>query len=204
MNPRIFLSIAPVLAFLVLTRVADAWVAVSGGFTASAVVFLLAKRDRLIGVLSVFGLAVVAVSAVLGVVWNSERAYLSAGPASDFLFVPLYLASILLRRPLVGSIVHEIFPQRFTVIPADHQVFFRLSFAWAAFDVVHGIVLTALLLKLEVIEYLLWSRVVGWPMTGVMLLISFLAVQWASNEATHHPFHLRGEDRGPQPFSLTV
>ena len=177
MNFRIFLSIAPVLTFLAFTRVADAWVAVSGGFAVSVFVFFLARRDRLIGTLSAFGLTVVTVSAILGVIWNSEKAYLASGPASDFLFVPLYLASVLLSRPLVGSIVHEIFPRRFAMVPANHTVFVRLSLAWAGFDVIHGVVLTTLLLNLGVVEYVVWSRVVGWPITGVMLLASLVAVQ---------------------------
>ncbi len=187
MNPRVFLSIAPVLAFLALTRVADAWGAVTGGFVASLLVFVLTRRDRLIGVLSVFGLTVVGVSAALGIVWNSERAYLASGPASDFLFVPLYLASISLRRPLVGSIVHELFPGRFTVVPANHRVFVRLSLGWAGFDVVHGIVLTALLLNVGVVEYVVWSRVIGWPTTGTMLVISFLAVRRTAKRAADIP-----------------
>lgn len=108
---------------------------------------------------------------------------------SDFLFVPLYLASILLRRPLVGSIVHELFPRRFAVVPANHRVFVRLSLAWAGFDVVHGIVLTTLLLNLGVVEYVVWSRVVGWPMTGTMLFISFLAVRGTAKRAADMPRH---------------
>ncbi|MGE3073936.1 MAG: DUF3159 domain-containing protein [Dehalococcoidia bacterium] len=177
MNLRVFLSIAPVLAFLAVSRAADPWVAVAAGFGASVLVFVFTRRDRLIGVLSLFGLTVVGVSAALGVVWNSERAYLASGPASDFLFVPLYVASVWLRRPLVGSIVHELFPRRFATVPANHDVFMRLSLAWAGFDVVHGVVLTTLLLNFSVLEYVVWSRVLGWPMTGTMLVLSFLTVQ---------------------------
>ncbi|MGE0600604.1 MAG: DUF3159 domain-containing protein [Dehalococcoidia bacterium] len=189
MNLRVFLSIAPVVAFLVVSRAADAWVAVAAGFGASVLVFLFARRDRLIGVLSLFGLAVVGVSAALGVFWNSERAYLASGPASDFLFVPLYLASIWLRRPLVGSIVDELFPRRFATIPANHHVFVRLSLAWAGFDVVHGVVLTTLLLNLGIVEYVVWSRVLGWPMTGTMLVMSFLTVERTAKQAASVPQH---------------
>lgn len=189
MNLRVLLSIAPVVAFLVVSRGADAWVAVAAGFGASVLVFVLTRRDRLIGVLSLFGLAVVGLSAALGVVWNSERAYLASGPASDFLFVPLYLASVWLRRPLVGSIVHELFPGRFAVIPANHNVFVRLSLAWAGFDVIHGVVFTVLLMNLGVVEYVVWSRVIGWPMTGTMLVMSFLTVQRTAKQARNVPQH---------------
>lgn len=188
LNFRIFLSIAPVLTFVALTRVADAWAAVLGGFAVSVVVFFFTRRDRLIGTLSVFGLTVVTISAVLGIIWNSEKAYLASAPASDFLFVPLYLASIRLRRPLVGSIVRELFRHRFAGIPANHCVFVRLSLAWAGFDIVHGVVLTTLLLNLGVFQYIVWSRIVGWPITGAMLLVSYLAIwRTASRSGSGQP-----------------
>ena len=172
MNFRILLSAAPVGVFLALTRLAPPWVAILAGFATSVAVFTLTRRNELIGVLMVLGLAVTSVSAVVGIVQGSEKAYLAAGPVSDFLFVPLYASSILMRRPLVGAIARELFPSFAGGVPTDARLYLFLSIAWAAFDLFHGVAALLLLQRLSVGEYIIWSRIALWPLTGALLVIS--------------------------------
>jgi intracellular septation protein A len=171
-NLRILLSFLPVAVFFGLTRIAPAWVAVGGGFAASGAVFYTNRRHRLIGMLTAFGFSVVALSALVGIVSNSEKAYLASGPLSDFLFVPVYLGSIYVGKPLVGGIARELMPGVAGRVAPNAALFGWLSLAWAAYDLFHGAIRVVLLSNLSVGEYLVWSRLVGWPMSGALLALT--------------------------------
>lgn len=179
MNFRIFLSALPVVVFLTLLQVAPPWLSVLGALVASSFVFAVTYTNRLIGALSAFSFAIVATTALVGIIWNSEKAYLSYGPIADLLFPFVYLASIYVRRPLVGGIARELAPTFTAAIPPDARVFMRLSWAWAAFDVLHGVVMLELLRNMSAAEYIVWSRIAGWPMTGSLLLLSAVLI-WRS------------------------
>ena len=166
------LSLLPVAVFLALTRVTGPSLAVLGGFLTSAVVFYFTRRDRLIGLLTLFGFAVVTASAVVGITEGSERAYLASGPISDFLFVPLYVGSLFLHRPLVGGIARELVPAIAGRVPLDAPVYRQLSIVWAGFDILHGAVAVVLLSRLSVAQYVIWSRVALWPFTALLLAAS--------------------------------
>ena len=176
MNLRILWSGLPVAVFYTLSRVADPWVAVLGGFIASAVVYWFNRRDTLMGMLTLFGFVVVTVSAAIGIIFNNEKAYLASGPAADFLFVPLYAVSIFLKKPLIGAIAREMFPKYAGQIPIAAPVFVALSVFWAAHDIVQGVARIYLLQQLSVGEYIIWSRVLNWPFTVVMLWTSMYFV----------------------------
>jgi len=179
-NLRILWSALPVAIFYGLSRVADPWVAILGGFIASAVVYWFNRRDTLMGMLTLFGFAVVTVSAAIGIISNSEKAYLASGPAADFLFVPLYAVSIFLKKPLIGAIAREMFPRYAGHIPIGAPVFVALSVFWAAHDIVQGVARVYLLQELSVGEYIIWSRVLNWPFTAVMLWASVYFVMRAA------------------------
>jgi hypothetical protein len=177
-NLRITWSIAPVAVFYLLTRVADPWVAVAGGFAASTVVFWYNRRDRLIGLLTAFSFLVVAVSAGVGIAVNNEKAYLAAGPVGDFLFVPLYLGSILIGKPLIGGIARELLPKYAGHVPVNAPVFVWLSVAWAGWDLAHGLVRLWMLQEMSVGEYIIWSRLAFWPFSSAMVgITAWLAVR---------------------------
>lgn len=179
MNLRVLLSLLPVAVFLGLTRVTGPSFAVLGGFLTSAVVFYVTRGDRLIGLLTLFGFAVLTASAIVGIARGSERAYLASGPISDFLFVPLYVGSLLVHRPLVGGIARELVPAIARELPLDAPVYRHLSLAWAVFDVLHGSAAVLLLSRLSVAQYVVWSRVLLWPFTG-LLLVASAGIIWAS------------------------
>jgi intracellular septation protein A len=168
-NVRIFASMVPVGVFYLVSRVGESWQAIVAGFIASAIVFWYTRKDRLIGALTAFGFLVVAVSAVIGIIWDSEKAYLASGPVADFLFVPLYLGSIVIGRPLIGGIARELFPAVAASIPPRAALFNWLSAAWAMFDVFHGVFRIYLLRELSVGEYIIWSRLLFWPFSAAMI-----------------------------------
>lgn len=173
MNPTILLSLLPVAVFLYLTRVSAPWVAILGGMGASAAVLAVTRRDRLIGALTLFGFLVTVVAGIVGLVQGSERAYLAAGPISDFFFVPLYGISVAKGYPLVGGVARELVPAVARRIPVNSAVYRDLSVAWALFDIAHGAAAAVLLQRrLSVAEYVIWSRVVLWPFSGALLLFT--------------------------------
>lgn len=172
MRFRILLTLLPVLIFLGLTRFVPAWAAITGGFAATTIVFVLTRRERLIGGLALFGFCVVAVSALLGITWSSEKAYLASGPITDFLWVPLFLVSVAIRKPLVGGISRELVPAIAGRLPLAHPIYAWLSVAWAVFDALHGIATSVLLSELSVAQYIIWSRLVLSPFSGLLFVIS--------------------------------
>lgn len=184
MNLRIMSSIAPVAIFWALSRTdLPSWVAIAAGFVASAVVFYLNRNARLIGALAAFGFAVVTVSAIFGLIWDSEKAYLASGPVADFLFVPLYLGSIAIGKPLIGGITRELFPAYARLIPVNAPVFRWLSLAWAGYDIFHGALRVYLLAEMSTGQYIIWSRVLSWPFTAALIGLTIWAVMRASRQA---------------------
>lgn len=171
-NFRILVSGIPVAVFYVLTRVAPPSVSVTGGFIAFTIVFFYTRRSRLYQLLTVVGFVVVALSAAVGIVTSSEKAYLAAGPVSNFVFVPLYLGSVRLGQPLVGGIAREIVPGMVGRLPVNAAVFAWLSVVWGVYEAVQGVVRFLLLSELSVGEYIVWSRVFGWPASAVMLSVT--------------------------------
>jgi intracellular septation protein A len=198
LNFKILLSLLPVVVFVYLTRVAPPWVAILGGVSASGVVLALARRDRLVGALTLFGFSVALVAGAIGIAKGSERAYLAAGPVSDFLFVPLYAVSILRGRPLVGGIARELVPVIAARLPADAPLYRNLSVAWASFDVAHGLVATFLLSRLSVTEYVVWSRLLLWPFAGALLVFT-AAVIWHAASRAGEPAPLGRHRYTPEP-----
>ena len=180
MNLRIASSVLPIAVFYILSRVADPWVSIVGGFVASSLVFYWNRRHRVIGLLALFAFVVLSVSAVIGIVFDSEKAYLASGPIADFLFVPMYIGSMILKKPLIGGIVREMFPQWAGQVPIDAPVFVKLSFLWALFDVVTGVLRSYMLFELSVGEYIIWSRVATWPFRAAIVGITIWAVYRAS------------------------
>lgn len=181
MNFRILTSLAPVFVFLGLERLGlPPAVTISGGFLTSTIVYWMNRRDRLIGTLTLFGFLVVAVSAVVGIVSSSEKAYLAAGPISDLLLVPLYVGSIVLRQPLVGGIARELVPAIAWRLPVNAPVFIWLSWTWAAYNLLQGAVRWYMLQTLSVIEFSIWSRVIGIPISGALFLTSGYLIYRAS------------------------
>ena len=177
------MSGAPVAVFYLLTRVADPWQAVLGGFIVSAIVYWYNRKDRLIGTLTAFGFGIVAITAVIGIVSDSEKAYLTSGPIGDLLFVFLYLGSIAIGKPLIGGIVRELFPAYTSRIPPNAPVYVWLTAAWAGYDLFHGLIRVWMLMELSVGQYLVISRLAFWPVSAVMIALTGWAVLGAARRA---------------------
>ncbi len=169
MNPRIGLSAVPVGVFFLVTKIGDPWQAILAGLIASTVVFFLTRKDRLIGVLGMIGFGIVIISSVIGFVTDSEKAYLYRDPITDGVFLCLHLGSAALRRPLIGALARELFPDVARKIPVSAPIYIWLSIAFAAWDLVNGLLRLYLLDTLSIGEYLVWSRILGFPVSVTLI-----------------------------------
>jgi intracellular septation protein A len=194
MNQRTLLSLLPAGIFWILWRTTETWIAIVGGFAASLIVLRYNRGQPVIAVLTLFGIVVVGLSGIVGILWDSPKAYLASGPVSDFIFVPVYLVSIAIHKPLVGAVARELFPTIAGRVPIEHRVFVIWSYAWAAFNLAQGFVRLWLLQELSVGEYLVWSRVVFWPVSTLMFIGSATMIY---RESLKHP--PRGVPREAEP-----
>ena len=170
-NPRVFLTMLPVLVFYGLTKVAPAEIAIAGGFAAVTVVFFLTRETPVLRLIAIYGYVITAGSALAGILLTSEKAYLAAGPVGDALILPLYAWTLWRGWPLIGAIGREISPRMVGALPVNAPIFVKVTLIWAAYETTKALVLTWMLLNLSIGEYLIWGRVFGWPTTAALVFI---------------------------------
>ena len=176
-NHEIWLSFLPVASFLVVGRFADTRFAIGAGFAAALVVFVLTRHSGVIGRLAVGGITIIGGTALVGIVIDSDKAFLASDAISDFLWMAAFGGSVLLRRPLMGTIVREMFPGAREWLPERDRVFVWLSVAWALESILTAGIRIALLDSLSADSYILWSRVATWPLNATLLGFSYYLVR---------------------------
>ncbi|GAB4333385.1 MAG: hypothetical protein Kow0010_19730 [Dehalococcoidia bacterium] len=182
---RMALSAVPLLVFWMLSTISGPETSILGGFAAYLVVFRLTQGARNLQALSALSLAIVSMSAMLGVVTSSEKAYLAAGPASDFVVAPVFLGSIAANRPLVAGVVHEAAPGIAAILRRDAAVFVWLTAGWGLFNLVTGFIRTYMLAEMSTTEYMIWSRVIGWPLGWTVIAAMGAVLLFAARRASH-------------------
>ncbi len=170
-NPRVFLTMLPVLVFYGLTKVAPPEIAIGGGFAAVTVVFFLTRETPVLRLIAIYGYVITAGSALAGILLTSEKAYLAAGPVGDALILPLYAWTLWRGWPLIGAIGREISPRMVGALPVNAPIFVKVTLVWAAYEATKALVLTWMLLNLSIGEYLVYGRVFGWPTTAALVFI---------------------------------
>ncbi len=170
-NPRVFLTMLPVLVFYGLTKVAPPEIAIGGGFAAVTVVFFTTRETPVLRLIAIYGYVITAGSALAGILLTSEKAYLAAGPVGDALILPLYAWTLWRGWPLIGAIGREISPRMVGTLPVNAPIFVKVTLVWAAYEATKALVLTWMLLNLSIGEYLIWGRVFGWPTTAALVFI---------------------------------
>ena len=171
-NPAILVSVLPVAVFWIVRRIAETQIAIGMGFATSLIVFRYTRRQGVIGYLAIGGIVVVGGAALVGLVLDSDKAFLANDPVNDFIGVALFLGSVAIRRPLVGLIACEIFPKLTALVEPKHRVFYVLTVLWAVQNLGTGIIRIFLLEELSVDGYILWSRVITWPIALALFALS--------------------------------
>lgn len=180
---RILFGILPVVAFYIGYQW-NAYAAISLGLIATVVAYYASDRKGLVGLFALFGLLVATTAAVVGIVLEDERAFLARDAAIDYLLATLGLASLLLRRPIVGVILRDMWPNLRKLLPERHRAFMLATLVFALFNIFQGVVRTWMLFGgFSIGEYLVYSRLFGWPTTGIMLVIVAGIVRRAARSA---------------------
>lgn len=157
-------------------------VTVGGGFVATGLVYWYTRKDRLLGTISLIGFVVVSFSALLGIAWQNEKAYLAAGPISDFLMVSILIGSMAVRQPLVGSLACELFPGISGNLPRNARTFFGLSLLWAAFNLLQGTTRWYMLANMSPGDYTVWTKVLNYPVSAVLFVVTAWVIVRAARE----------------------
>lgn len=182
-------SFVPVLVFYVGTRNGPTWLAILLSFLSSAVILWMTRKDRLIGLLTLVNFVVLAISAGVGIVLDSEKAFLAAGPLRDFVSLPIYFGSIMLGQPLIGGYARGLNPAIAGRLPANHGVFVKLTLLWAGYDLLQGASRVWMLDALSTGEFLVWSRVVAMPFGAAIIGVT----AWAIYQAAKKDAEAKGE-----------
>ena len=174
-DPAVWWSIAPVLIFWGTRQVADTQIAIAAGFVAAVVVFWLNRRRKkgILAWLAIAGLVIVSGSAIAGLLLDSEKAYLANDPIGDGITVLVALGSVFIGRPIVGYIACEVFPRATSQLHATDRVFVQITLLLAAKDLITGGARVVLLDSLDTDGYLLFSRIVSWPLNALFFYAAY-------------------------------
>ena len=159
--------------------------AIGAGFVAAVVVFYI-NRQRKKGTLAwiaLMGLVIVSGSAIAGLVLDSEKAYLASDPVGDGITVLVALGSVLVGKPIIGLLACEIFPRATRYLHYGDRIFIQITLMLAAKDLATGVARVFLLDSLDTDGYLIFSRVVSWPINAVFFYLANRMIQRANRAA---------------------
>lgn len=182
-NPRIGMTIIPVLVFWSVRQVAIPEVAIAAGFIASLTVFFINRRHGIIGALAVVSMLIVGGGALVGIITGNEKAFLANDPVGDFIVTTLTLGSIIIRRPLFGLLAREFVPALKNILEPRHTVFYITTLLLTVMNAMQGTARLYLLQNLSVDEYLIWSRVVSYSLNIVMFIIAYNLIGRAARKS---------------------
>lgn len=172
-SPRVLFAVAPIATFWVMRQLVGTQPAIGASLGVAVFVFIFKRHTGAIGLLAVLGLVIVAGGALAGIVLNSDTAYLANDVVGDFVTASIAAGSLLYRRPLFGLLVRELSPRIAPVMPERHAVFVLLTLALMATQLTTGSVRVVMLQEFSTGEYLLWSRVLSWSLSGVLIVMAF-------------------------------
>ena len=184
-NPRFLLSGLPALTFWAATHTASTEVAIALSFASFVWVFHATKEVGTARILALMSLVVITMGAIVGIIATSERAYLAADPVSDSLMATMFLGSAFLGRPFVRHVVGDALPGLADQLEPDHRVYVWLTIGWGLFNVATALVRWHMVTHLSVGEYVLWSRVLAWPLGYSVMLLMGLALVYAARPTSH-------------------
>ena len=182
LNLRALTNLLPVLVYVLARQLLGTQAGIGITFATLLIVFKINRERGVLSGIAALGLVLAAFTAAAGIALNSDTAFFIRDPIGDFITATVLLASLLVRRPLVGLVVHEIWPKCAQSIDLQSRLFYLLTLLWAAQTLSIGAARIVLLLQEHSPEaYLIWSRLVSWSpafATGtVTVLLVARAVQ---------------------------
>ena len=180
---KILLPAIPMAIFVILNWQTSEWIAILGSFIATSIAFYLNKQNGVIRMLTVMGFAIVTISAVVGMLMNNAKAYVSESITTDLMHVIIFTTSIVMRKPLVGLITREALPLVRNSLPVMHRIFVSLTFTFIAINLLTAIIRILLLQTVSATTYVLINTPSSFIISGLYLATSgFLIVRSAKKE----------------------
>ena len=162
---------SPIFVYLAVRQVATLEVAI--GLAMGVAVFWFNRgTGGVLRWLSVLSLVAIGAGGGAGVALGSDKAFLANDAIGDFLTAPLLAASVLLGKPVAGSITHEVMPRIRSQLPRGHRVFVQITLLYVASNLAMGLYRSMLLQVVSVSEYVLYSRSVSWPLGIAMFALA--------------------------------
>lgn len=199
-NPRIGMSVIPVLVFWITRQLTIAEIAIAAGFTASVIVFIINRRRGIIGVLAITSMLIVGAGALVGIITGNEKAFLANDAIGDFTVTTITLGSIIIRRPLFGFLARELVPALKNILEPRHSVFYITTLLLALMNLSQGVTRAYMLQNLTVDEYLIWSRVASYSLNIVMAIMAYNLIGRAARKSGRMQ-QAREEEGEPTPES---
>ena len=188
---RIFWPLLPLVVFLVLNSfwpedLRRVQVAIGGSFAVSVWVFLINRDSGIIRLLAVLVFGVVTVSAIVGFVANSDKAFVSQNISTDFLMVAISLGSVAIGKPLVGAVARQAVPALRDLMDLRHRVFVYLTLTYMAINLATGVFRIFLLGEFSANEYIFVSRITT-PLSIAFFVACYFAIKRAAGVAVRLP-----------------
>ena len=164
---------SPIFVYLAVRQVATLEVAIGVALGVAVAVFWFNRGNGgVLRWLSVLSLVAIGAGGVAGVALGSDKAFLANDAIGDFLTAPLLAASVLLGKPVAGSITHEVMPRIRSQLPRGHRVFVQITLLYVVSNLAMGLYRSMLLQEVSVSEYVLYSRSVSWPLGIAMFALA--------------------------------
>jgi|TARA_B110000263_G_C15286928_1_gene501300 hypothetical protein len=182
---KILLPAIPMAIFVILNWQTSEWIAILGSFIATAIAFYLNKQNGVIKMLTVMGFTIITISAVVGMLMNNAKAYVSESITTDLMHVIIFTTSIIVRKPLVGLIAREALPLVRNTLPVMHRIFVSLTVTFIAINLLTAITRIFLLGNASATTFVLINTPSSFIISGLYLATSgYFIVRAAKKENT--------------------
>jgi len=164
-------TFGPVLAFYVGWKVGGLVVGIAVSTVVALGAWLYERRQSRPGLMARLTLAVVVVQALLGLVADSEVAFLGPQVLVNLAWGLAFVGSYLLGRPLAGVLAGEMIdlPPEVRASVTYRRVFGRISLAWGVYLLLRSLVRLALLLWVSVDAFVVSNLATGAPLMALMM-----------------------------------
>ena len=141
-DPVVLLGIAPTVLYILVDRLIDTRPAIAVCVISAIAVFLYQRRKlprtSVVFLLGVLGAILMIITGVLGLINDSDKTFWTFDPIEDFIVGGIFLVSVLVGRPIVSSVVRELFPSLRERVPARHSVWTLITLVWGVKIVATG------------------------------------------------------------------
>jgi hypothetical protein len=184
-NPLIFRSTWPILAFWVVRSLVSTQAGIIAGFATAVWVFIAHRRQSgMVGLLAILGIVIIGGASIVGLILDSDKAFLASDAARDFMTAAFSLVSVVAGRPLVGIVAREASPRLATQLPENHRVFVQVTVGFAIVNIVTGVMRVFMLEAFDVTPYIILSRVATFPINMAFFTAGYFLIMRTARRAS--------------------